>query len=57
MVPMLATQIAGKDILSQNFDYSANLNICNAVQELLHPAVVDVVGPVDEVLVDVHLHN
>lgn len=54
---MLATQIAGKDMLSQNFDYWANLNICNAVQELFHPAVVDVVGPVDEVLVDVHLHN
>ena len=31
------------------------LHICNAVQKLLHPAVVDVVGPVDEVLVDVDL--
>ena len=31
------------------------LNIGNAVQKLLYSAVVDVVGPVDEVLVDVHL--
>ena len=31
------------------------LNIGDAVQKLLYSAVVNVVGPVDEVLVDVHL--
>ena len=55
MAQRLAVQTAGKAIISHNLHVWLYLNICNAVQKLFHPAVVDVVGPVDEVLVDVDL--